>query len=460
MAGPIAKCVIFGGIVWATACAGAAALPQSTSATQPATASSQASEPNLDTLIAQLSNNSWKQRQAAQDLLVQLGAESVDRLSAVVRDSTDQEAVARAQAALRMIAENRLLGASMITLNVENAPAEKVFQELARQAHTELVPEPPDLWTQKQWPAATIHAERVEFWTVFRDACRQVGVTPDQGDNFKMRLADAEDKKWILSPAVTTGPFLVWAECSERNLKHDFADPASAVDRTLTLTLHTDAEPKLRLIRDSAAVTIEEVVDDHGNSLLPSQQGAEPSISPSGDDGHFWDIALQLEHPAANIGTRIARLRGTLHFLAPVRTETLEVDEIMKVRSVTRDLAGRRFLFRSAHRNGNGYEVKITAYRDGLPEADWQQIVNPHDFVRLADEKDRPIPFTGVSESDGGDRQITYTLQFESQTADKPNNAGRPSDVPGAPVKLVWDLPVETRALQAPFEFNNRLGLP
>lgn len=420
-----------------------------------------ASAAEVEALVAKLASDAWKERQAAQDRLIAFGPDVAPRLQKLARESKDQEVITRAQGALRLIDENRLLGPTLVTIHVKDAPAQQVFKELARQAQTDIPPEPPELWTQHEWPKVTLNADRVEFWTVFREACSQAGVEPEQSDNLKMRLSEAEPPKpFTKSPAITRGAFILLAEGAERRASLRFAD-AGNVERGATLTMHAIAEPKLRLIRDSAAAVLEEAVDDHGNSLLPVQEGIEPSLSTAGDNGREWDLTIQLEYPAKNPGTSIARLRGKLQFLAPVRVETLEVENILLARNLPRTIAGRRFLFRSARKNGNGYEVKLTAYRDGLPDADWQQITSPHDFIRLADDKDRPIPFSGVSDSDGGEKQITFTLQFETPTPPGNPNASRPADVPGKPSKLVWDIPVETRVLQVPFEFdNNLLKLP
>src|SRR3954454_11097118 len=60
----------------------------------------------IQALIRQLSADSWKQRQAAQDRLVVLGDEARDALARVAKESADDETRSRAEAAVVQIDEN------------------------------------------------------------------------------------------------------------------------------------------------------------------------------------------------------------------------------------------------------------------------------------------------------------------------------------------------------------------
>src|SRR2546426_4606719 len=90
----------------------------------PATApTSQAAvqDARIEGLIRELSADDWQTRQKAQDALVQYGLDIRPRLSIVLRETKDEEARTRIEAALRQIEENRTTGASLITLHMKAA---------------------------------------------------------------------------------------------------------------------------------------------------------------------------------------------------------------------------------------------------------------------------------------------------------------------------------------------------
>src|SRR5947209_669446 len=90
------------------------AAPVLAASTQP---SSRPSTQPIESLLAQLSSDNAAQRQHAQDQLVQLGVLAQPALERLVQQSTDEEALARARAALRLINENRLTGPTLVTLH-------------------------------------------------------------------------------------------------------------------------------------------------------------------------------------------------------------------------------------------------------------------------------------------------------------------------------------------------------
>src|SRR5256885_14609848 len=114
-------------------CFAQTARPASPATTQPAIA-----DPRIEKFIGELSADDWQTRQKAQDALVQYGLDIRPRLSGVLRETRDEEARARVEAALRQIEENRITGASLITLHMKGAKPSEVFAEIFRQASAEL----------------------------------------------------------------------------------------------------------------------------------------------------------------------------------------------------------------------------------------------------------------------------------------------------------------------------------
>src|SRR5439155_16646265 len=96
-----------------------------------------------------------------------------------------------AQAALRLIGEQRHIGPTLVTVHLHDVEAAQAFAEIAKQLHFELLAEPPELWKQKQWPKVSLDAEQEPFWAVMLSLCRQVGVDPDLGQRGRLRIADS-----------------------------------------------------------------------------------------------------------------------------------------------------------------------------------------------------------------------------------------------------------------------------
>ena len=89
------------------------------------------------------------------------------------------------------------------------------------------------------------------------------------------------------------------------------------------------------------------------------------------------------------------------------------------------------------------------------------RINDPHDFVRLVDDKNQSLNFTGVAESDNGDKQISLSLRFENPgQRPQPHAAIAAAEGAAAPaLKLVWDIPLEGKEISIPFELKD-LPLP
>jgi hypothetical protein len=424
--------------------------------------------PDIESLIAQLTADRRPDRQRAQDRLVELGSASPDvesRLRRLLRETRDDEAASRAQAALRLIAENKAAGPTAITLHLKDADAKTAFTALAKTSGIDIGTEPPDLWAQK--PAGgvgaspiTLDADSQPFWSVFRDLCRQARVEPDFGDNGRFKLLESTDGKWAATPAVVAGPVLIRAVKITETRALEFADPANPeLSRQLEMNFYI--EPRLRVLADAFAARIESAIDDQGKSLMPAPPAAgeaaadDQELTNVADTSRLWELDVPLTCPANGGGRRIASLKGSVRLKIPVKLQTLEIADVLTAPETPRAIAGRRLTFHSAHKVKGGYEVKVTLFKGALDDADWQQWATPRDFLRLVDASGLPILFTSVSDAQGNDQQTTLTLQFENPN-NAPNGIGGPV---GPPARLLWDIPIDSKELRVPFEFKD-LALP
>jgi hypothetical protein len=402
----------------------------------------------VEALIKKLSDEAWQTRQKAQDELVQMGTMVQPRLLELLKQTRDEEVRTRVEAALVTLEENRLTGTSYITIHLKKASPKQVFAELARQANSEMRPNPPNLWDAKSWPAVDIDIERQPFWVAMREICGKIGVSPqNNGMDRNMVIMDrnAAGRMWGEAPVVVSGPFLVVATYINRSNYVDLNQPQN-IGRQCNVQLMVYAEPKMRVLQGSYNAKIDEAIDDKGNSLVMSRSFVE-GMQPA--SGWVWNMSASLL-PNPNTGDKIARLKGSGRFLIQTRSETVEIPDVINAREVSRDIGGRRFKLKEVRKNGDAYVAHLTIFRAGWNPNEWNTGV-PHNTFRMVDARGVALMRINSGNNVGGD-QMDITLQFQRQNWNGGENAGEPT-------KLICEVPVETREIVVPFEFKN-LPLP
>ena len=372
------------------------------------------------------------------------------RLNAALRETKDEEVRTRVEAALRQIEETRATGASLITLHMKGAKPAEVFAEIARQASAELRASPVNLWESKSFPAIDIDMDRVPFWQAIGNICDKFGLAPQNNMAMEMVIGEksAGPKLWGEAPSVISGPFLV--VCASINRSHSIdLNQAKNVRRTCTVQFMIYPEPKMRVLQGTHAVRIEEAVDENGNTLaipavLPPDLGFNTNTWP-------WNMSASLM-PQVNTGQKITHFRGSGRFVIQTRCEQAEIGDIQNVRGVSKVVAGKRFTFKEMRRQGNQYVAMITLYRAGWAPNEWNYMTYAQQTFRMLDAQGVPLMRLGNGSSGGGPEQMDIDIQFQRQNWNGTENAGEP-------VKLVWEVPVETKEINVPFEFTD-LPLP
>jgi hypothetical protein len=421
------------------------------SAAPPATKPAPA-DPRIEAAIRQLSADAWRERQAAQDVLVGFGDDAVPRLREVEKAAEDDEVRTRAAAALAQIERNAQLGGSMVTLHVKEASPKDVFAEIAKQAHCELHPFPRNLWDMNRGRGfggpgnakLTLDFDRVPFWTAFREACTKSGVYAQQvGPDGGMGLTQGSSPYWN-GPNVINGPFMVVANRIYRSDAIELANPAS-VQHDFQLSLVAFVEPKIHVVQSSYNVRIDEAVDDKGNSLVFNEPTPEGKST-----ARQWmrNLNARLKYPAERPGKRIVRLRGGMRFVVQTRSETFEVPDVMKAKNVQKTIAGRRILLKEVKKAGEQYEVQTTVYRAGLSPAEWNAMNYPGAAIRLLDKDGKALSSRGWG-GGGGPDEMSYNWTFARDAW------GGGEDKAGEPFRLVWEIPTETRPMDVEFKFQD-----
>jgi hypothetical protein len=436
--------------------AGATATTTASAATKPAlepiTPPSPADLAKIETAIKDLSADSWKQRQAAQDTLVTFGEAAIPSLRPLAAKSDDEEVRTRAGAALRQIEENAQVGGSVVTLKMKDAKPADVFAALGKQARCEFNVYPKNLWEQggRRFggggvpPTISVDLERVNFWTAFKEVCQKSGVHPQQmGNNRGMTLSQGTHTYWN-GPSVTSGPFLVVANRLDHSRSVDLANP-TAVQNNFTMQLAAFAEPKVKVVQSSYNVQVHEAVDDKGNNLANTDRTYDHMSS---GQQWMWNLSARLNYPEKNPGTKIVKFRGSVKFMVQTKSETLDLSDVLTVKDKTVNVAGRRILVKHVKKNGEQFEVAMTIYRDQMNQQDWNMLSYPGYAVRLLDKDGKSLNSNGWGGGGGGD-SMNYTWNFSKQSW------GGDEDKPGEPHRLVWEIPMETREMAVEFSFKD-----
>jgi hypothetical protein len=417
----------------------------------------------LDTLVSQLASDSWKQRKDAMEKLVAVGEDALPRLHRLAEQSDDGEVRARATAAVARIEENRKTGMTLVTLNLDDVPAQQAVAELARQARAPLPTDPPNLLTAKSTKRVSLHADHRPFWEVMQDLCRQADleVTSITRHNRDVGLGLARgDADWMDKPIVLGGPLLIRADHLMRVSTIRLKPPRNTVEE-FSIALTVFAEPKLKVLDYSAVLRLEEAVDDQGNSLIPPEEngGVAANVDSFGNGREGttsrWDVGATLHYPKG-AGSKIARLRAAVALQVQTRAATLELP-LANARNVSRNLEGLAVVIK----NADAGKCEISVNRDGRNDADWYA-VRMQLFAgeaRLLDDKGNVVAHshnTPDSDDSPDGQRMDLRIRFTREGGDDgKEREGKRKGVSSEASTLIWEFPVESRQLSVPFEFHD-----
>jgi hypothetical protein len=418
----------------------------------------------IDQAIAQLASDDWRTRQQATQRLIQLAEDALPRLEKVAASAEDDEVRTRAAAAVAQIEENRLIGTSMISLHLKDVPAGQAFAELAKQARAPLPGDPPALLNQKSGPRVSLDVDHRPFWDVMQTLCAQTGLEPAPITRHNRELGlglTPGDAEWMDKPIALAGPLLIRADRITRISTLQLKPPRD-VAREFTISLTVYAEPKLRVLDYSGTLTLDEAVDEKGNSLIPPpEDGVNANVEVFGNqrDGTTsrWEVGATLHYPKGT-GRKIARLRGSTALHVQTKSATLEVP-IAGAKNVTRVLDG----VRVGVKHLDATRCDLVVHRDGRSDAEWygvrMQLYAGH--AELLDDRGqvaaRNQNSLDTDESNDGQR-MDLKIRFAREPGEDGSKDGKKRSLSEA-TKLVWEFPVEIRELSVPFELRD-LDIP
>lgn len=393
-------------------------------------------------LLRQLGDPDWHVRQKAIDILVQGGENAKPFIQSLVEKATSDEARKNAQAALSEIDENRRVGTSYLTLHFKNAPAREVFAEISRQCFAPLLTAPDNLFQQESFPTVSVDVDHQPFWTVVPRICQQLGV---DFRHFKggMRLMRSGGMQTDGISRIE-GPFLVVATQVSFSRTRSFASKAEQTQFGMQVAVYP--EPKLNVLRGSGAIQIEQAVDSNGNSLLP--EGAAGNRIWGGFMGFGgWGLYAPLHYPR-NVGTRIARFKGTTAFVIQVESQKVEIPDLGNFQPTTRFIYNMPVSFDGFKKEGDVWRLHLRINQPNFGGSEWQQFMEGvQNRLEVLDVAGNALDRRGMSTS-SNNAAMDMSLDFV-----RSNNVT--GQISGDPVRLIWEVPVKTRELTVPIEFKD-----
>jgi hypothetical protein len=418
--------------------------PATLALTQPATRPATAVIGDPDELLRKLSDSDWHVRRQAQAQLVEGGQDAKPFILDLVHRATDSEARKNALAAIAQIDENRLLGPSYITLHVKDASPATVFAEISRQCFAPLPTVPDNLWQEEGFAKITLDVDRQPFWKVVPQICQKVGVDfrPYQTGLRLMRAGGMQTG----GVSIIQGPFLVIA--TQITYSRTRSLVANRVDQAqFGMNLSVYAEPKINVLRGSGSVQVDEVTDDHGNSLLPRADG--PRRNWSGFVGvGGWNLYAPLHYPEKNVGTKIVKFRGSTGFDVQTESQKIALPDIASLKQTTRVIHGMQVTFQDMKKNNDTWQLRIHVAQPDLGGADWQQFIDGvQSRMQVLDTEGIPLDHRGMSTS-SNNAAIDLTLDFGRSTRPDGRLSGEPS-------RVSWEVPTKTRRMSVPIELKD-----
>lgn len=417
-------------------------------ATQPTTEPTTAPTPRVIALVNDLTSDQFSVRQKAQADLQQMGPAVVPQLRELLSGPISIEARTRIEAAIKRIGEVREFGPSVITIHCTDAPLEGVMEDFAHQAGADLGVHRAEIRGYLQSHKITLNLDHADFWTALQ-AVEDASGLHRRPDTDGELILDNNPGFWggqmgDLSFAKIVGPCLIVPMNVSSNMQYN-----ANYTYNLSLQLSVMVEPKLHIVGSFQPNWLRECVDEKGQSL----------VRPEPNQGFFYNNGPQQWiktinanlTPAADMGMKIARLKGELDFEVQTKSEVIIIDNIQSAHNVSRHVAGNTFTVQQFHSEGTQYVLDLqVAGPLALPNSQFMQY-SMNGLFRLLDDNDQSLQQMGGSQNMDGRGEITLNLRYMANVGWRPPNA----PPVGTPRKLEFEITTETRPMSEPFEFDD-----
>lgn len=420
----------------------------------------------MEALAQQLSDDSFRTRQQAEDQLVAIGAAAEPFLKRLIAETEDPEVRSRAQSALQGISHKHTAEPTLVSLHLKNAPLDLALKELKKQTGFDIATDRQERFgAREKEKRITIDVDRQPYWEVVRQVCAQSGWSPMHYDREGTRLLLSRGGiDWSKRPVNLQGQFMVIVEGVRRHESLEFDNPDGA-SRDFAVSVDVFADPKLRIVGVNPVIDMAVATDDKGNSLVV-KEGKNKGLRSTGRQDPLvrgLQAPLQIR---SGVGNKLVELKGVARFLVRTKSERWDLGNPLKLdgeqkRVVNDTLTLTLKSVAAAASDPKALEVKIgVAIKrgpnpniPGLRDAGRNPLTDFHflaDCLKIVDVKGRSFrAFNSRSTSNEDGEEFDFTFS--------PND-GEGHQL-GEPARMIWDVPVEIKEVEVPVEFKD-LPLP
>jgi hypothetical protein len=320
-----------------------------TRATQPTTAPTAATQPDpaqWAALLAQLSNDNFQTREAAQRELDKLDYQHLDFLRRAAETTTDLEIKSRLTLHIRALEDELASNPPPISVNLKDASIADLADEFSKALGIKLDPYPPRNQGADANSYYNLSAVNRPFWEVFLTLARQRPFGFYNNGNQTMLSTQTGQN---ITFGTVNGPLLVYPTSLTRQRNVTFQSPNGPITspETMSLSCSLILDPRMRVVK-YASPQFTEIVDDLGNVLLSQPANQQPTNELSGSRS----IALQMSANAGlkvpeKRGTKIASAQGLFRVAVQTADDRLDITDIEKKVGQTFDFAGYPLRLRS-----------------------------------------------------------------------------------------------------------------
>jgi hypothetical protein len=332
---------------------------------------------------------------------------------------------------------------TLVTLHERDASLETLLLQLTRQSP--VIIRSHNLTA----PPITIDADKRPLWEVIRRICADAKAAPaDINASGIITLVGETDEQWGHRPAVIAGPALFVAD----QITHSRSATAAGQNPSHTFSISINAwiDPAATVLQYSPELRLLNALDDNGNSLISSNPSS--TTTADADDADAFG-QLQFTAPLAwpkKPGKRIKSFKAAATLWLATKTERWELDDLTKVKNLTKVIAGRRYIIHRVAANEDTHRIEVTIHRDGMDQHQWDllQKLRLAPTLNLYDTQNRPLYHTESPVANITDQKLHRTFHLVSST---------PTGLidTGPAVKLVWEIPLEFKPVSVEFELND-----
>jgi hypothetical protein len=393
--------------------------------------------PTAEFFHQQLSTGDWHQRQQTIHQLVALGPDAEPMMRELLQLDLDRESRKNVELAVEQMHQSRVLGPSLITLHVKDASPGEVFASIARQCSGPLPTWPDKLWNEGSWPKLTLDYDAKPFWEVVTELSKRLEVDCVSAEPQEIRMS--RDSGHSPGGTCISGAFMLTAD-------------AMTFRNGMNVELSIFAEPKVVVTR-SISFKLDSAVDERGNMLLP--QTSRRVFGRRFRTGSR-QLPMPFQRPPEEVN-RIGVFKGSVTVAIQTVSQDWEIVDPISIRTPFPQGEEKTRLVDSipvtiesftASHGGDSYELQAS-----IPSA-WSSKGAQDEMMELIRKRLKVLDADGKSlllgSVDARNTNDDTEISADFNRAPQPDGSST-----GVPVKLIWNIPAETRSLVVPFEFKN-----